>query len=289
MKTIVLFCKSYRNDLLRAKRLAESVKRFNRDGIPFYLSVPRSDLPLFRKELAGIDELTLLVDEEILSANQLHTESLVGSMPGNHLQQVVKSEFWRLGVCRNYLMIDSDSYFIRDFGVNDFMYDDAIPYTVMHEGKELLGFAARNGLAKIRRNFIKDRSTAQKYFERPGRIYDFGPTPIICNVEVWRMLADGYAASNQLSFAEMITMFPNEMLWYGESLLYYKPIPLIPVEPLFKVYHYKEQYDESVALKETEKILAENYLGIITQSNWDKSLDTHPRKSRSWKTLWLKK
>lgn len=288
MERLVIFCKSYKNDVLRAKRLAESVQRYNKDGIPFYLSVPRADSTLFRETLAGL-EITLLIDEEILAANPQHTESLIEKMPGNHLQQVVKSEFWRLGVCSNYLMIDSDSYFIRDFAISDFMYEDAVPYTVMHEGKDLLGFAARNGLGKIRKNFIKDRSAAQKHFNRPGRIYDFGPTPIICNVNVWRILTEQYAMPKQLTFAELITEFPNEMLWYGEALLHYKPIPVIPIEPLFKVFHYREQYEESLMLKEDEKILAENYLGIINQSNWDKSLDLVPRKKRSWKTLWLKR
>lgn len=288
MERLVIFCKSYKNDVLRAKRLAESVQRYNKDGIPFYLSVPRADSTLFRETLAGL-EITLLIDEEILAANPQHTESLIEKMPGNHLQQVVKSEFWRLGVCGNYLMIDSDSYFIRDFAISDFMYEDAVPYTVMHEGKDLLGFAARNGLGKIRKNFIKDRSAAQKHFNRPGRIYDFGPTPIICNVNVWRILTEQYAMPKQLTFAELITEFPNEMLWYGEALLHYKPIPVIPIEPLFKVFHYREQYEESLMLKEDEKILAENYLGIINQSNWDKSLDLVPRKKRSWKTLWLKR
>jgi hypothetical protein len=159
----------------------------------------------------------------------------------------------------------------------------------MHEGTELLGFSARNGLVKIRKNFVKDRSAAQKLFGRPGRIYDFGPTPIICHVEVWKRLTEDYGASHNLSFAEMITMFPNEMLWYGEALLHYKPIAIMPVEPLFKVYHYKEQYEESLALNENENVLVENYLGIINQSNWDNEFDLTPRKKRSWKTLWLKK
>ncbi|MBT0665566.1 hypothetical protein KI809_14755 [Geobacter pelophilus] len=273
---------------MRAKRLAESVQQFNKDSLPFYLSVPRDDLTLFREHLAGI-ELTLLADEEILSANPQHSESLIAKMPGNHLQQVVKSEFWRLGLCLNYLMIDSDSYFIRSFGISDFMYDDVTPYTVMHEGKELLGFAARSGQAKIRRNFIKDRAAAQNYFGRPGRIYDFGPTPIICHADVWKRLSEDYGRAHGLSFAEMITLFPNEMLWYGEALLYYKPIPIMPVEPLFKVFHYIEQYEESLALMENEKVLAENYLGIINQSNWDKALDLIPKKKRSWKSLWLKR
>ncbi len=288
MEKFVIFCKSYKNDVLRAKRLAESVQRFNKDNLSFYLSVPRADLPLFREKLAGF-ELNLLTDEEILSANPQHTESLMEKMSGNHLQQVIKSEFWRLGTCSNYLMIDSDSYFIRDFGIDDFMYDDVVPYTVMHEGKDLLQFAARNGPQKIRKNFIKDRSAAQKHFNRPGRVYDFGPTPIICNVNVWRILTEQYATPKQLSFADLITEFPNEMLWYGEALLYFKPIPIMPVEPLFKVFHYREQYEESLMLKEDERIIAENFLGIIKQSNWDEALDHIRRKKRSWKTLWLKR
>jgi hypothetical protein len=288
MENLVIFCKSFKNDVLRAKRLAESVQRFNKGNLLFYVSVPRADLPLFREKLSGF-ELTLLTDEEILSANPQHTESLMEKMPGNHLQQVVKSEFWRLGTCSNYLMIDSDSYFIRDFERSDFMYDVAVPYTVMHEGKDLLGFAARNGVEKIRRNFIKDRSAAQKYFNRPGRIYDFGPTPIICNVDVWKALTEQYAMPRKMSFADMITEFPNEMLWYGEALLHYKPIPVLPIEPLFKVFHYLEQYEESSMLKEDEKVLAENYLGIVKQSNWDETHDHIRRKKRSWKTLWFKR
>ncbi|HEY6872627.1 MAG TPA: DUF6492 family protein [Geobacteraceae bacterium] len=288
MEPFVIFCKSYKHDLLRAKVLAESVERFNKDRIPFYLSVPSRDMGLFRETLAGLT-LTLLADDEILAANPLHSVSLIDQMPGNYMQQVIKSEFWRLGICRNYLMVDSDSYFIRDFNIKDFMYDETVPYTVMHEGKELLGFAARTGRDKIRRNFIKDRAAAQKYFGRPGRVYDFGPTPIICNADVWKNLAEHYGKSNNLSFADMITMFPNEMLWYGEALLYYRPIQVMPVEPLFKVFHYKEQYEESLAHNENERIFAENYLGIIKQSNWDTTLDLIPRKKRSWKTFWLKR
>ncbi len=42
-------------------------------------------------------------------------------MRGWESQQIVKSSFWKLNVCENYLMIDSDSYFIKDFGVEGAM------------------------------------------------------------------------------------------------------------------------------------------------------------------------
>lgn len=288
MVPFVLFCKSYKDDVLRAKRLAETIQRHNLDRIPFYLSVPRADFLIFQEHLAGFD-YTLLADEEILSANPRHSLTLTAEMPGNLLQQVVKSEFWRLKVCMHYLMIDSDSYFISDFSLCDFMFDPKTPYTVMHEGKDILEFAARSGIRKIRENYVRDRQQGQQYFNRLGRIFNFGPTPTICSSLVWSSLAEQFAEPKNLSFADMIREYPNEMLWYGEALLHYQSIRLIPVEPLFKVFHYREQYEESVKRGETEGMIAENYLGIIKQSNWDESLDLVRRKKRSWKTLWLKR
>ena len=47
MQKLVLYCKSYKNDVLRARRLAESVSKFNVDGIPFYISMPQKDFELY--------------------------------------------------------------------------------------------------------------------------------------------------------------------------------------------------------------------------------------------------
>ncbi len=286
METFVLYCKSYKNDVLRATALAKSIQRFNTDNLPFYLSVPAADLALFEKHFEGLT-CRLLPDEDILLANPRHSRDLMHAMPGGQLQQVVKSEFWRLEISRNYLMLDSDAYFIRPFSLEDFMFDEDTPYTVMHEGKDILDFAARRGMKKIKDNYTRDRIQGKLYFKRPGRIYNFGPIPTICSALVWQALAEQYAKPHDKSFAELIREYPNEMLWYGEALLAYAPIRLMPVEPLFKVYHYSEQYTESVGLGETEDTIAENYLGIIKQSNWDYSQDVVPRKKRTWKTLWL--
>jgi hypothetical protein len=287
MDNFSLFCKSYRNDVLRARELAKSVQKFNRDGLAFYISVPAADIELFHEKLDGLTYI-LLKDEEILQANPRHSIALMQEMPGGLLQQVVKSEFWRLELCRNYLMLDSDAYFIRPFTLDDFMFDEETPYTVMHEGKDILDFAARRGMKKIKDNYTKDRIQGKKYFNRQGRIYNFGPIPTICSALVWKALSEKYAEPNKNSFADLIREYPNEMLWYGEALLQYTPIRLMPIEPLFKVFHYKEQFKESQGLGETEETIAENYLGIIKQSNWDYSLDLIPRKKRSWKTFWLK-
>ena len=49
MAKLVLFCKTFKGDFKRFKILKESVDKYNKDNLPFYISVPKSDLELFRK------------------------------------------------------------------------------------------------------------------------------------------------------------------------------------------------------------------------------------------------
>jgi len=48
MENIILFIKSYRGDLQRCVALAESIEKYNKDNIPFYISVPTDDIELFK-------------------------------------------------------------------------------------------------------------------------------------------------------------------------------------------------------------------------------------------------
>lgn len=67
----------------------------------------------------------------------------------------------------------------------------------------------------------------------------------------------------------MIREHPCELLWYGESLLLYRPFAIIPVEALFKVYHFQQQYAEGCRLGENHRVLAANFFDVVNQSNWD--------------------
>lgn len=286
MLPLVLYCKSYRNDFHRLKQLAESVTRFNEDKIPFYVSVPRSDLPLFAplSEELGFQ---LLPDEEILSRTFQTGKTREPRLAGNIMQQVVKSEFWRLEISHHYLIVDSDSWFIRKFRASDFLHPSGHPYTVINEGRHSLLAAARSGNVKFLRQFRELRETARDLFNRTGRLYDFAPTPCIWSSAVWRGLFENYAEPRGENFQDLIMKFSCETQWYGEYLLAKQPIPLFPIEPLFKCWHFQHDYDESVTLGENEDVIALNYLGIVKQSNWDHKSDFDRRKKRSWKTLWM--
>lgn len=271
MKDIVLYCKSYHRDVLRAARLAKSVRQHNTSNLPFYLSCPTVDLPLFKTTIGG-DGVIFLADEEIVAANKSLDQKALDVLPGGLSQQIVKSEFWRLGICENYLCLDSDSYFIRDFSRDDFLTPNGSPYTVMNESLELRLFGAIHHHKKIARNIDAECTAIMDIIGRTGRHYDFGPLPVVWSKRVWSDLAEKFLEPQNMNFMDAIKLFPSEMRWYGEALLKYRSIELWPVETLFRCYHYEEQYRVAKKLGETDETLRQAYLGVCVQSNWDTEL-----------------
>ena len=132
MEKLVFFCKSYDKDMLRARRMAESIHRFNKDSIPLYISVPARDLSDFKKCLIDFP-VHFFTDESILEISLQSNGKLPWLFPPHLIQQLLKLEFWRTGVCENYAWIDSDSYFIRPFETADFFWDDQTPYLIQVE------------------------------------------------------------------------------------------------------------------------------------------------------------
>ncbi len=256
MDDIVLYCKSYSPDVFRVKILVDSINKYNSDNIPFYISVPNSDIKIFKETLGN--NVNIIPDEDIDSNN--------GGWIG---QQIIKSQFWKLNLCKNYLCLDSDSEFIRPFYKSDFMFDKDTPYTICHEDKELMEWALKSSLPfDIQKSFEEDRNLVMNLFNRKGIYYDFGPSPVIWSVKVWKSLFEDYIIPNNLTFSQLIEHCGSEFTWYGEWLLTSKTIPIYPRQPLFKVFHYKEQYIETKNKNYTQKDLARYYMGIILQSNW---------------------
>ncbi|NBW79891.1 MAG: hypothetical protein EBR27_12915, partial [Betaproteobacteria bacterium] len=170
MKPLALYCKSYSTDLRRVVRLAQSIQRFNAEHLPFYVSVPQAELPLFREHLGGLG-IELLADEDILRASPRIEAAQVARMPGSVSQQVVKSEFWRLGLSEAYVCLDSDAVFIRPFGQADFMTPDGTPYTMLDEAHDLLEDALRRKRDRVVADFNKEADQVQQLFQRKGRRY----------------------------------------------------------------------------------------------------------------------
>lgn len=272
MPPISLYCKSFSTDLKRVVRLAQTIHQYNTDRLPFYISVPRQELALFREHLQGLD-VTLLADEEILQANPRIAPQMVLNMPGNVSQQIVKSEFWRLGLSDAYLCLDSDSLFIRPFSSSEFMTAEGTPYTVMTEAHDLLFEALSREKDTLIENFQREAHAVQTLFERYGRAYSFGPMPMVWHRVVWESLEHEYLTPRGMSFADAIRLAPLESRWYGEALLKYKAVPLLPCEPFFKVYHYAWQLDQDRRNQVDLQQLARLYSGVIYQSSWEREMD----------------
>ena len=267
IKNIVLFCKSYNKDMLRARRMSESVHRFNTDNIPLYMSVPASDLKQF-KQCFGNIPCHFITDYEILDKSRQIYGQLPGRFPPHLLQQLIKLEFWRMGLCENYVWLDSDSYFIRNFSRSDFLHDGTHPYTVQHDLHDLRSFAARWNKPKIISDFEKMAQAFQKISNRSGVYFDFGPSPVVWSTHVLKSLHEEYLPGKNKSIYELLEEYPCELQLYGEYVHRSNKMPIFPIGPLFKVFHYAEQFYESQIMGESEYSISKEYLGIVMQSNW---------------------
>lgn len=272
MTPLALYCKSYSTDLRRVMRLMQSVERFNSTQIPVYISVPESELGLFREHL-GTTSARLISDESILQASPRMNLDVLSRMHGAISQQVVKSEFWRLGLAESYVCLDSDAIFIRPFSSEDFLAPDGYPYTVIDEAHDLLEGALQNRRSRIVDDFSREAGSMQATFGRRGRRYSFGPFPLVWHRKVWESLERNYLQPRDMSFSDAIAQTPIESRWYGESLLAYKAIPLHPCQAFFKVYHYAWQLDQDTRRGITHKQLSELYCGVIYQSAWERNMD----------------
>lgn len=262
MSNLALYCKSYHRDIDRVEKLALSIQKYNEDNLPFYISVPLVDLQLFQQR--NIPATQLITDEDIY----------IVEGRGWVQQQIVKSNFWRLSLCENYLCLDSDSYFIKPFYEKDFIAYDDVPYTVMHEQKELFEWAHVYLHFNPQEGFNQEKDQVMSLFNRQyTKRWDFGPSPTIWSKKVWKSLEDNYIIPNGLTFEKLIEYCPSEFTWYGEALLAFRPFEILPVQPLFKVFHYPGQFIQAKQQNYTEEIYTNNYYGIILQSNFNAPLN----------------
>jgi hypothetical protein len=272
LKDIVLYCKSYRKDFLRLKRLLQSVSKFNVDQIPFYISTPNADRELLI-ELIGREGYHWVADESVIQANLNLKKGIEENKSGSLTQQIIKSEFWRLGLCENYVCLDSDCIFIKDFFKADFLAPDGNPYTVIYQNKEYFQFAIDRGFSKAPLQLIAEGNRVKQLFGRQGPNYYCPCPPFIWSAKVWKSLEQSYLKPKEITFWDLCTPNHPETLLYLEALLNFQAIPLHPIEQLFRVYYYDWHYFLLRRIGETPAKIKEHYLGVIYQSSWDLSLD----------------
>lgn len=266
MENFVLFLTSWRGDLTRVKKLQESIQKFNKDNIPFYVVCSKDDMQAFKDEL-GTHDINYLEEEQINPYKKI--------FDGWRVQQVNKINFSTLNIAENYYTLDSDCFFIKDFYVDDFIAYDNIPYTTAFDDNlyQLTANSYSGWKDHHDREFIDlvhkawQREIREVIPNKFKKELQYGPCPITFHSNVWKHFNENYLVPNNLSVADIIKAVPNEYGWYGEYLMYTKIIDIIPTECQFLCMHNKKQYDwflENIDFESVKRV----YLGVIINSSF---------------------
>jgi hypothetical protein len=263
-----LWTKTYHVDFKRVKKLKESIEKYNKDNLRYYISCPESEKQLLIDTI-GTDGYTYVSDEQIHPPNP----RLTGWMQ----QTNIKLHAYEQLNCNNVLILDSDCYFIKDFYETDFIAYDDVPYSIIHENKQIQEY----NTSFFNRNISNtEYNKAQKAYReifggRSNRVYDYGPNPHLMSAKVLDHMKEHYLEPNGYTFESFYFamkqaypgIHPRESLTYGEYLLAAKPIDIIPTGPLFKVYHWPEMvHFETKNNMFDEEQIKQNYFGILYQS-----------------------
>lgn len=265
MHDIIVFCKSYRGDVERFAVLHRSMLRHNADQIPFYAVVPRDDLALFRDRFGS--DVQFLVDDDVADLSTAG-QNWIG-------QQLIKFNFYKTKITKNYFLVDSDFYFIKEFRKSDLIANPDVPYTVMLSKEFFLQGLLREDdpeFMGMLNEVLGLMGRAKKHLKRPGPDLYFMPGPI-WSCRVLEHMEEHFLKPNNLDHFTLLRYCPFENNWYGEWALSTQCIPIIPIEPLFKEYIREKHVLEDKARGMTLEKLSRFYHGLSLSSKWNPMLE----------------
>lgn len=268
---IGLLVKSYGGDLPYARRLMASLDRHNVEQLPTWIVVPDEDMPAFRDFVTPTRHLM----GESTFAQHLVSEPIGELRTGYANQEIVKLAFAELGLVENYFTIDSDAVLVRDFGADDFLFDDTTPFTVLVEDNDLKVDRAYYEQYWVSREASLRRIQAEVGLDDSRILTCHGHQ--ILNATVLRSMREEFLAPRGWTYADMLAVSPYEYSWYNFWLQAAQPIPIHIREPLIKVLHTAEQHLEYALANVTPADVARGYLGIVVNSNFARTwgMDVH--------------
>lgn len=271
MEKFVFLLKTYKDDLEYARRLVASFERFNIDGIKLFVVVDSVDYTIFEQALSGAANVTLLCKEIIDTQFADDISNKTGISNGYINQEIVKLSFWRLGLCKNYSCIDSELEFIRNFTVDEFMYDEDTPYTVLTEDHELETNPEYYSTYWVERQRKLDIIRDEFKIKNIHLMTCHGMQTFSSKVleEMW----SGYMQPKGLDYIDLLNISPYEFTWYNYYLQKEKNIEIIPCEPHFKTYHMAYQGTLDAISGVDVKSLCRGYCGIVINSNFSRNAE----------------
>ncbi|MBR1479356.1 MAG: hypothetical protein IJ599_00435 [Alphaproteobacteria bacterium] len=258
----VIFVKTYSRDFEHFKLMISSFNKHNVCHVPMFVSVPQSELGLFTSFKS--DTVSIISDESY-AGEYFIKQSYFNRGIGYLNQQVCKLSFWECGFAENYLCVDSEVVFIRDFIPSDFMFDEHTPYTVLVMDKDL-------SCEKFYASQRSERETLiHRVFDAVG-LHDprlrtcHGNTML--NAKVLRSLKNDFMDAHGYNYEDLLRISPYEFSWYNAWFQKCGLVKEMAVEPFFKTFHLRLEYTYSRLRQLTLEDYAKAYFGVILNGNW---------------------
>lgn len=264
MTSFAILVKSHAPDFAYAERLLSSYARHNVDGVPLHLIVPDDEIGLFSSLAAD----NVRIDAESVLAGHLVSEPVAGFSPGYINQEIIKLSFWELGRADNYLCMDSDAEFVRDFHVSDFMADATTPYTFLTEDRELQAEPEYYTTTWVHRQPWLLLIAKEIGLASPSLRTVHGHA--VFSGAVLKSFAERFLAPRGWDYVDALRIAPLEPTWYNFWLEKDQTIPVIMREPIIKTFHNSAQYLDYILRGVTRDDVARGYVGIVMNSNFSR-------------------
>lgn len=264
MTELGILVKSYSGDFEYAQRLIASINVHNVDLLPVYVVVPEVDLLQFSQN--NSDHIKIL--SENLFAEHLVHQDTAGFSPGYINQEIIKLAFWELGVCDNYLCVDSDAQFIRDFGRADFMALPGVPFTFLTEDRELQ--SEPGYFVDTWQSRIKSLEKIKREIGYQGRWLLTVHGHAVFSAQVLQSFVTDFLQPRGWGYQDALAISPYEPTWYNTWLLHTGVIEIVPREPIVKTFHNSTQHLDYLLREVKTEDIARGYVAVVVNSNYSR-------------------
>lgn len=245
---LVALNKSFRRDLDRSVNLYKSFEQhfLNAENTPFFIVIPSKDWGLFVNRFSELKN-----NKKIRRLPQFLTEQEVFercgepdvSYDGNVAQQVVKLCFGSTKIARNYIMLDSDGYFLKPFDSKT-LFEGKVLKTVAWKVPESFievykkmqtkcCFEPIQRVSKLTTGFENIMFMKEFFGNKQKEIYGFVTGTFLLNSDVLYRMKKFIKNKGGYKVSTLIKLVPFEMQWYGEYVLQHENF--IPTNAIFTI------------------------------------------------------
>ena len=207
---------SFARDIDRSVNMYKFFEKHNKDSDPnLYIAVPEKDLKLFNDKFNEakikneIKKMPIIISKDFVLKKCSIYDDVKKLFPNNgwKRQQVVKLCFYKTGFADEYVTLDSDISFIKDFDKSLF-YDKETGLLKAIMNKHIAdGNLAEKDIIKIKSFFnINDNKPLYYFVEQIGLVSKANLENLLKKIQ----------ENGLQNFAEMINYAPWEYQWYGQ-------------------------------------------------------------------------